>query len=256
MGQLAQVQVFPRTPREHWSTQSQQLEGTHHRKQEVLNEGACASFHTAANHAPRAREMCFNCGKHGKCVEPCASGRAHSYQICLGPHTNLERHREGQQQCQQMTNSGRVDARAHSGNLSLWGRWRGCGRCARCRCGWCSVQVGDGRASRKGVHWSLRGRERSNRLGHRSALTPREIRSREKDERVGGLRNTNRWVARTPWVLNLESRQQPREIDRVHAIQLHECEPLLPVCGCCSSQVESCFAGQRSLHTQGAWLQR
>ena len=29
-------------------------------------------------------------------------------------------------------------------------------------------------------------------------LTPREIRSRENDECVGGLRNPNRWVARTP----------------------------------------------------------
>ena len=38
-GQLAQVQVFPWTPREHWSTQSQQLEETHHRVQAVVNEG-------------------------------------------------------------------------------------------------------------------------------------------------------------------------------------------------------------------------
>ena len=30
------------------------------------------------------------------------------------------------------------------------------------------------------------------------ALTPREIRSRENDECVGGLRNPTRWVARTP----------------------------------------------------------
>ena len=29
-------------------------------------------------------------------------------------------------------------------------------------------------------------------------LTPRQIRSRENDECVGGLRNPNRWVARTP----------------------------------------------------------
>ena len=35
-------------------------------------------------------EICFNYAKHGQCVEPCASGRAHCCQICLGPHTNVE----------------------------------------------------------------------------------------------------------------------------------------------------------------------
>ena len=35
-------------------------------------------------------EICFNYAKHGQCVEPCASGRAHCCQTCLGPHTNVE----------------------------------------------------------------------------------------------------------------------------------------------------------------------
>ena len=57
-----------------------------------------------------------------------------------------------------------------------------------------------------------------------SALTPREIKSRENDECVGGLRNPNCWVARGlsaqalglfhRRIVNLELQQQPREIDR------------------------------------------
>ena len=70
----------------------------------------------------------------------------------------------------------------------------------------------------------------SNALG-----TPREIRSRENDECVGGLRNPIAgWPVRLPlrrWVFPqtlLEpgvEQQRPREIDRVHAIELHGCEP-------------------------------
>ena len=69
-------------------------------------------------------EICFNCGKHGRCVEPCASGRAHCCQICsprirtLSAQTVERRRRERQEQCWRMTNSGRVEARAHSGNMS------------------------------------------------------------------------------------------------------------------------------------------
>ena len=96
------------------------------------------------------------------------------------------------------------------------------------------------------------------------ALTPIEFRSCENDERVGGWRNPNRWVARTPSALalglftrhftNLEftitaTRNGPGPSHRAPRVRAF----LLPVC---SSQVESCFAGQRWSHTQGAWLRR
>ena len=67
-------------------------------------------------------------------------------------------------------------------------------------------------------------------------FTPGEIRSRENDGCVGGLRNPSRWVARTPSAralglflrhfLDQELQQRPREIDQVHAIELHGCEPV------------------------------
>ena len=95
------------------------VEETHHRVQAVVNEGrgreavtvkqvwrrprVCLLPHGRQPRSPKREriegmfktdrnglKICFNYAKHGQCVEPCASGRAHCCQICLGPHTNVE----------------------------------------------------------------------------------------------------------------------------------------------------------------------
>ena len=93
------------------------------------------------------------------------------------------------------------------------------------------------------------------------ALMPREIRPRENDECVGGLRIPNRWVGPyafrsgagsfpqtflEPGVATTATRNRLGPCHRAPWVRAF----LLPVCGFCSSQAGSCSASQRWPHTQ------
>ena len=57
---------------------------------------------------------------------------------------------------------------------------------------------------------------------------------------------------RGPGVTTTATRNRPVPCHRAPWVRAF----LFPVCGCCSSQVETCFAGQGWPHTQGARLRR